>query len=202
MATRRESHNTASSTRLRRRHPRADHRTARRILKPYTRNWSRANDPPTFSTIGTLMKGTKSADTAPQRLHRGDFMSPETRSAVMARIRGKDTKPELLLARLLQRAGKSFQVHQRDLPGRPDFVFRRAKLAVFVDGDFWHGWRFPTWRLKLSEKWEAKIDANRRRDRRNHARLRRSGWRVVRIWEHQLEADPDACLRRILDALQ
>lgn len=136
------------------------------------------------------------------RLHRGDIMSPETRSAVMARIRGRDTGPELLLARLLRRACKTFQTHQRDLPGRPDFVFRRGKVAVFVDGCFWHGWRFPAWRLKLSEKWEAKIDANRKRDRRNHARLRRQGWHVIRIWEHQLKADPDACLRRILNALR
>jgi DNA mismatch endonuclease (patch repair protein) len=120
----------------------------------------------------------------------------------MSRIRGKDTAPELLLARLLRRSRKRFQVHQRDLPGRPDIVFRRAKVAVFVDGDFWHGWRFPVWRLKLSEKWEAKIEANRRRDMRNHARLRRAGWTVVRIWEHQLKADPGACLLRVLMAVE
>lgn len=138
----------------------------------------------------------------PQRLHRGDIMSPATRSALMSRIRGKDTAPELLLARLLRRSRKRFQVHQRDLPGRPDIVFRRAKVAVFVDGDFWHGWRFPVWRLKLSEKWEAKIEANRRRDMRNHARLRRAGWTVVRIWEHQLKADPGACLLRVLMAVE
>lgn len=138
----------------------------------------------------------------PLRLHRGDFMSPEKRSAVMSRIRGTGTGPELLLARLLRRSRRTFQMHQRDLPGRPDFVFRRAKVAVFVDGNFWHGWRFPSWRLKLSEKWEAKIEGNRRRDRRNHSRLRRAGWRVIRIWEHQLEADPQACLLRVLSALQ
>ena len=74
-------------------------------------------------------------------------------------------------------------------------------VAVFVDGDFWHGWRFPTWRLKLSEKWEEKIAANRRRDARNHAKLRRCGWTVVRIWEHQMERDPGACLRRVLIAV-
>ena len=119
----------------------------------------------------------------------------------MSRIKGRDTGPERQLEAMLRRTRRRFETHARDLPGRPDFVFRKARVAVFVDGDFWHGWRFPAWRLKLSEKWEAKIDANRRRDRRNHARLRRDGWSVVRIWEHQLKRDPQSCLVRILDAL-
>src|SRR5262245_22250191 len=120
-----------------------------------------------------------------ERLHRGDIMSAAKRSALMARIRGRDTGPERQLASQLRKNGYNFQTHARDLPGRPDIVFRRAKVAVFVDGDFWHGWRFSAWRLKLTEHWEAKIDANRKRDARNHARLRRAGWCVVRIWEHQ-----------------
>lgn len=129
-------------------------------------------------------------------------MSPEKRSALMARIKGRGTKPELHLAKLLRKAGRRSQLHQSDLPGRPDFVFRRARVAVFVDGSFWHGWRFQQWRLKLSEKWEAKIEANIKRDRRNRAKLRRLGWKVVRIWEHQLEAKPEACLRRVLAAVE
>lgn len=119
----------------------------------------------------------------------------------MARIRGRDTGPERRLACELRKSGYKFQTHVRDLPGSPDFVFRRAKVAVFVDGDFWHGWRFPVWRLKLSEFWEAKIDASRKRDARNHVRLRRAGWSVVRIWEHQLERDPSVCVQRVLHAV-
>lgn len=136
-----------------------------------------------------------------KRLHRGDIMSPEKRSALMARIKGRDTGLERRMELMLRQSRRRFETHARDLPGRPDFVFRRARVAVFVDGDFWHGWRFPTWRLKLSEKWEVKIAANRRRDARNHAKLRRSGWTVVRIWEHQMERNPGACLRRILIAV-
>ena len=124
------------------------------------------------------------------RLHRGDIMSPATRSALMARIRGKGTRPELLVAELLKSVGIVFDEHARDLPGRPDFVLRDFRVAVFVDGDFWHGWRFPKWRLKLSEKWEVKIEGNRLRDARNFRALRRGGWRVVRIWEHQIERNP------------
>ena len=104
------------------------------------------------------------------RLHRGDIMSPATRSALMARIRGKGTRPELLVAELLKSVGIVFDEHARDLPGRPDFVLRDFRVAVFVDGDFWHGWRFPKWRLKLSEKWEVKIEGNRLRDARNFVR--------------------------------
>jgi len=128
-------------------------------------------------------------------------MSPEKRSAVMAKIRGRDTGPERVVAGLLRDAGLTFESHARDLPGRPDFVFRYRRVAVFVDGDFWHGWRFPVWRDKLSEAWEAKIEATRLRDCRNFRRLRRSGWRVVRIWEHQLARDPEGSLARVTKAL-
>lgn len=128
-------------------------------------------------------------------------MSPEKRSAVMSRIKGRGTGPEKKMAAAFASKGLSWEEHARDLPGRPDFVFRCAKVAVFVDGDFWHGWRFPQWRDKLSEKWEAKIEANRIRDARNHRRLRRMGWRVVRIWEHQLERDIKECLNRVLKNL-
>ncbi|NEW94438.1 very short patch repair endonuclease [Rhodopseudomonas sp. BR0M22] len=134
------------------------------------------------------------------RLHRGDIMSPAKRSALMSRIRGKGTKPELLIARLLADAGLTWEEHARDLRGRPDFVLRETQVAIFVDGDFWHGWRFPKWRLKLSEKWERKIEANRLRDARNFRALRRQGWRVVRLWEHQVKKDPARCLSRILEA--
>jgi DNA mismatch endonuclease (patch repair protein) len=128
-------------------------------------------------------------------------MTVEQRSATMSRIRGRDTKPELLVAGLLDGLGLEWEGQVRRLPGRPDFVFEEARVAVFVDGDFWHGWRFPRWRHKLAPFWEAKIAGNRARDRRNHAKLRRRGWRVVRIWEHQLKSDPTACIRRVVDRL-
>lgn len=130
-------------------------------------------------------------------LHRGDIMPRETRSLLMARIRGANTTPELIVAHGLWADGLVFERHVRDLPGCPDFVFRDAKLIVFVDGDFWHGWRFPLWQHKLSPKWREKIAATRNRDARNFRRLRRLGWKVIRIWEHQIEADQVRCIRRI-----
>lgn len=135
------------------------------------------------------------------RRHRGDIMSPEKRSAVMSRIKGKDTQPEMKIAAVLSILGASWESHARDLPGRPDFVFRQDRLALFVDGDFWHGWRFPQWQDKLSEAWEAKISANRARDARNFRKLRRMGWRVLRVWEHQIQNDLDKVVTRISGAL-
>jgi DNA mismatch endonuclease (patch repair protein) len=88
------------------------------------------------------------------------------------------------------------------LPGRPDLVFQTEKLAVFVDGDFWHGYRFPAWRSRLSPYWKAKIERNRARDRRNFATLRRRGWHVLRIWEHAISNDLAACANRIEAALR
>jgi DNA mismatch endonuclease (patch repair protein) len=119
----------------------------------------------------------------------------------MARIRGKNTGPEQRVAELLRTLGLPFESHCRDLPGCPDFVLRGRKLAVFVDGDFWHGWRFSVWRHKLTGRWEDKIAENRRRDRRNHERLRRLGWRVLRLWEHQVKASPERCVSRLVIAL-
>src|SRR5262249_5143414 len=134
--------------------------------------------------------------------HRGDIMSPQKRSALMSRIKGRDTGLERAVADELRQHGLDWDAHRKDLPGCPDFVFRDARLALFVDGDFWHGWRFPTWRNKLSELWEAKIEGNVKRDQRNRRRLRRLGWAVLRLWEHQIEDDLHSCVARILRDLK
>ena len=148
-----------------------------------------------------IPKGGKRGPGGARRRHKGDIMSPEKRSAVMSRIRGRDTGPELAVAEGLREHGVDWEGHVGDLPGRPDFVFHSSRVVVFVDGDFWHGWHFPQWRDKLSEKWEAKIEATRRRDARNHGKLRRQGWKVIRIWEHQIRRSRSDCVRRIIEAL-
>lgn len=131
--------------------------------------------------------------------HNGDIMSSETRSRVMARIKGKNTGPERIIFSELRKRKVYFAAHVTKLPGRPDIVFSKAKLAVFIDGDFWHGWRFPLWQHKLSEKWRNKITATRARDQRNFRKLRNMGWKVVRIWEHQIETSSEKCIHRILE---
>ncbi len=134
--------------------------------------------------------------------HVGDFLDPATRSRVMAQIKGKNTKPELQIAAKLSALSLSFEQHVRGLPGRPDFVFHDVKVVVFVDGDFWHGWRLPLWKHKLSPKWALKISQTRERDQRNFRKLRRQGWQVLRIWEHQIDSSVEQCVARILDAIK
>lgn len=130
-----------------------------------------------------------------------DRLTREQRSALMARVRSYDTKPERVLRSALHRIGLRFRKHVRDLPGRPDAVFVRARVAVFVDGDFWHGYRFPQWSSTLPEYWRTKITRNRLRDRRNFAALRRRGWKVVRVWEHDINRDVALCVLRVSQAV-
>ncbi len=128
---------------------------------------------------------------------RHDVMTVEQRSACMSRIRGKDTVPERFMLELLNGAGLKPETQAKDLPGRPDFVLRELSVAIFVDGDFWHGWRFSIWSHKLAPLWKTKIESNRARDIRDHAKHRRAGWKVVRVWEHQIKNDPDNLRKKI-----
>lgn len=120
----------------------------------------------------------------------------------MSRVRSTDTRPERLLRSALHREGYRFRKHVGLLPGRPDLVFRKLRVVVFVDGDFWHGYRYERWRATLSPFWQNKIDNNRSRDKRNAQRLRRAGYKVIRIWEHQLESNLASCVDRVRAALR
>jgi DNA mismatch endonuclease, patch repair protein len=113
------------------------------------------------------------------------------RSAQMARVRGRDTKPELRVRRALHAAGLRYRLHAKELPGRPDIVFRPQRLAIFVHGCFWHRHDDPTCKLARLPKsrldfWEPKLRGNRERDIRNISNLEEAGWRVVVLWECQL----------------
>ncbi len=130
-----------------------------------------------------------------------DNLTREQRSYCMSRVRSRDTGLERLVRAELRRQGLRFTTHAKALPGRPDIVFAAARVAVFVDGDFWHGYRFPVWRDKLPPFWRAKIAANRARDTKNFRKLRRIGWTVVRVWQHACRRDLDAVLRRVVAAV-
>ena len=120
-----------------------------------------------------------------------DTYPPEVRSRVMARVRGKDTGPEMLLRRALWAAGvRGWRCHRRAVPGRPDLAFGPAKLAVFVDGGFWHGHPSKYWPGRSGPYWDAKIARNQARDRKVDAELEELGWAVIRLWDFEVEADP------------
>lgn len=118
----------------------------------------------------------------------------------MSLIRSRNTKPELAMARLLRRARVGYRRNVRSLPGCPDFVIRKSRIILFVDGVFWHGRNFGRLAPKLKPFWLRKITANRRRDRAVTRRLRGMGWKVIRIWEDDLEKNPGKCLGRVLRA--
>lgn len=118
-----------------------------------------------------------------------DIVSPAKRSRMMSGIRGKNTKPELLIRSELHKAGFRFRLHRKDLPGRPDLVFPRHRAVLFVHGCFWHRhdchlFRWPSTRPAF---WREKIEGNVERDRRQYTELKNTGWRVATIWECALK---------------
>ncbi len=126
-----------------------------------------------------------------------DVFTPEKRSEVMSRIRGRDTRPELALRSMLHRLGYRFTVHgpkNQALPGRPDLVLPKYRTVIFVHGCFWHGHEnCPYFRLPKSRRafWKTKIHGNQKRDLRNETALRHLGWHVVTIWECALRKKSD-----------
>ena len=121
----------------------------------------------------------------------------------MSSIRSRNTGPERVLGPLLWRSGLRYRKHVALIRGKPDFVFSGPRVAVFVDGDFWHGWQFWRWRHKLEPRyWRPKIAGNIARDKRNRAALRRSGWLVVRVWDHQLAASPEHVAAGVVAAVK
>ena len=121
-----------------------------------------------------------------------DVFTPEKRSAVMRRVKGKNTAPELKVRRALTALGARYRLNRKDLPGTPDIVMSGRRLAIFVHGCFWHGHdcargaRVPK---SNREYWTAKVARNVARDARTSAELQARGWRVETIWECQLKDD-------------
>lgn len=124
-----------------------------------------------------------------------DTVTPEVRSAIMARIKSKGMKPEMRVRRLLHGLGYRYRLHRGDLPGRPDLVFPARRKVVFVNGCFWHlhegcdRVRVPS---SNRDYWVAKLNRNRERDRQNAALLERDGWGVMTVWECELRDINDA----------
>ncbi|WP_429363009.1 very short patch repair endonuclease [Paraburkholderia sp. MM5496-R1] len=132
-----------------------------------------------------------------------DKISVEARSELMARIRSKDTKPELAVRSILHRLGFRFRLHRKDLPGRPDIVLPKYRKIILVQGCFWHG---HTCRLASKPKsnqvyWARKILSNQERDRRTLASLKDAGWSVLELWECEIRAGR-GLIERLVDFMQ
>ena len=131
-----------------------------------------------------------------------DVLTKEQRSRCMSAIRGKDTKPEILLRKVLWHKGYRYRLKNR-LPGRPDIVFPTERVAVFVDGCFWHGcpehYQKPATNAAF---WREKIRKNRQRDTEVSALLKSEGWKVLRFWEHAAMDNPEACAQQVIKVLK
>lgn len=149
----------------------------------------------------TLMPTRKNASSVPR------YENFRPRSSEASRVgtgnRRQDTTPEILLRAALRASGARFRSNIKTLPGCPDLVLAPERIAVFCDGDFWHGrhWRKRKQRLVAgwnAEYWVAKLERNRARDREVNRMLRRIGWRVIRVWESDVRRDPLIVAARIL----
>ena len=125
-----------------------------------------------------------------------DVFTPEKRSWVMSRIRSKWTGIDLKMREILAGTGTQFEMYPQML-GSPDFACPRLKIAVFCDGDFWHGYHYRHGSVPRRKFWKDKIRTNMKRDRYVTRRLRREGWSVLRFWEHDINSNPEKCMDKI-----
>ena len=126
-----------------------------------------------------------------------DTVSSTLRSAIMSRVRSKNTRPEMLVRRMLHKAGYRYRLHVADLPGRPDLVFPGRRKVIFIHGCFWHLHDCGNTRIPNSHVafWSKKLQGNKERDERSLTRLRQLGWDVLTVWE--CEIGDDALLHEI-----
>ena len=131
-----------------------------------------------------------------------DVLTPSQRSICMSRIRARNTKPEIALRAALWSLGLRYRLHY-PISGTPDVVFPRQRVAVFVDGCFWHGCPEHSVKPKTNSAfWKDKLEKNVERDRGNEIELAELGWTLVRFWEHEVEQSPNECAARVLALLK
>ncbi len=124
-------------------------------------------------------------------------MSKKERSALMARIKGKNTDAEKILLRILRKEKIRGVSYQSKFFGKPDIVFKKKRVAIFCDGDFWHGRNFSKWKNRLTPFWKKKIAGNIKRDKKVNNKLRRDGWTVLRFWRKQILKKPELVIKKV-----
>lgn len=128
-----------------------------------------------------------------------DRFSPSERSKIMSKIKAKNTRAEVILRKELWKLGiRGYRIHY-NLPGKPDIVFISTKLAIFIDGDFWHGYLWNNMgKIPPKNYWQGKIEKNMLRDQRINIELQNMGWKVIRIWEHEILNDASDVAYKLL----
>jgi|WetSurMetagenome_2_1015567.scaffolds.fasta_scaffold476759_2 DNA mismatch endonuclease, patch repair protein len=129
-----------------------------------------------------------------------DRHTPLQRSFNMSQVKSKDTKPELLIYGLLDNLKIRYRKHY-DTYGKPDIAFPREKIAVFINGEFWHGRNFKTEKNEYKEFWIKKIEGNIKRDRKNYKLLKEKGWKIIKIWDKDLKKHTSREFNEIMRAI-
>src|SRR5689334_11197381 len=129
-----------------------------------------------------------------------DNLTPEKRSFVMSRIRSKNTKIDIKMKEMLSEI-TDFIMYPK-MGGNPDFIIKEKKIAIFCDGDFWHGYTYKNGKKLPTKYWQEKIERNIARDRKITRKLRAEGWKVLRFWEHDINRNINSCRARLARTLK
>lgn len=133
--------------------------------------------------------------------HKFNFNTTETRSRMMSKIKSSETKIEILFRKKLWSLGYRYRKNYKKLPGKPDIVFVSKKVAIFIDGEFWHGYNWKLKKKKINSNrdyWIPKIEKNIKRDRGNNKLLKKMGWTVLRFWEHDIKNNLQGCIDQVI----
>ncbi|WP_090655153.1 very short patch repair endonuclease [Parafilimonas terrae] len=125
------------------------------------------------------------------------FYTTPVRSALMSKIKSKDTKPEILFRKKLWASGLRYRKYNKNLPGNPDIVIKKYKLVIFIDGEFWHGYKWNEKKGKIKANrgfWIPKIERNMQRDLENNTKIAALGYKVFRFWNNEIIKRPQTCL--------
>lgn len=125
-----------------------------------------------------------------------DVFSPEKRSWIMSRIRSTNTRADLAMKEILSELKCAYEMYA-PITGKPDFIIKSKKIAIFCDGDFWHGYKYHEKKKPDKKYWKEKIMSNMKRDLSVNRKLRSDGWSVLRFWEHDIHGKPEKCKKRI-----
>lgn len=133
------------------------------------------------------------------------FNTTPERSKLMSKIKGKDTQPEIMFRKALYSLGIRYRINVAKLPGKPDIAIKKYKVAIFIDGDFWHGYKWEEKKIRIKSNaayWIKKIERNMQRDKENTTMLEGMGYTVLRFWEHEVKKDLQGCIFRVTPFLE
>lgn len=132
------------------------------------------------------------------------FNTSKKRSKIMRKIKSKNTKPEIKFRKKLWAKGIRYRINDKRYPGKPDIVIPKHKIAIFIDGEFWHGYNWKEKREKIKshrDYWIPKIEKNIKRDKKYTKELKTMGWTVVRFWENEIKKGIDSCINKTMEII-